>query len=168
MASIIERNIVGLEALARVAAQKLVNIGFTVTHVDNVASTTITPTSKRIVLSAPAVVDAKVDDEPWAIVFEGQDQGRWLTANIVPTQQILLNGVVAKLDEKVEAGRLSTGANTERYFIDLAAWGVSKDADTDEIKKAVDFIGGMDIRAVSERVMHELFKALAMRFEFTL
>lgn len=38
----------------------------------------------------------------------------------------------------------------------------------DEIKKAVDFIGGMDIRTVSERVMHELFKALAMRFEFTL
>lgn len=38
----------------------------------------------------------------------------------------------------------------------------------DEIKKTVDFIGGMDIRAVSERVMHELFKALAMRFEFTL
>lgn len=38
----------------------------------------------------------------------------------------------------------------------------------DEIKKAVDFIGGMDIRAVSERVMHELFKGLAMRFEFTL
>ena len=38
----------------------------------------------------------------------------------------------------------------------------------DEIKKAVNFIGGMDIRAVSERVMHELFKALAMRFEFTL
>ena len=35
MASIIERNIVGLEALARVAAQKLVNIGFIVTHVDN-------------------------------------------------------------------------------------------------------------------------------------
>ena len=38
----------------------------------------------------------------------------------------------------------------------------------DEIKKALDFISGMDIRAVSERVMHELFKALAMRFEFTL
>ena len=46
--------------------------------------------------------------------------------------------------------------------------GVSKGASEDEIKKAVDFIGGMDIRAVSERVMHELFKALAMRFEFTL
>ena len=38
----------------------------------------------------------------------------------------------------------------------------------DEIQKTVDFIAGMDIRAVSERVMHELFKALAMRFEFTL
>ena len=38
----------------------------------------------------------------------------------------------------------------------------------DEIRKTVDFITGMDIRAVSERVMHELFKALAMRFEFTL
>ena len=46
--------------------------------------------------------------------------------------------------------------------------GVSRGASEDEIKKAVDFIGGMDIRAVSERVMHELFKALAMRFEFTL
>ena len=38
----------------------------------------------------------------------------------------------------------------------------------DEIQKTVDFIGSMDIRAVSERVMHELFRALAMRFEFTL
>ena len=46
--------------------------------------------------------------------------------------------------------------------------GLQKGATEDEIKKAVDFIGGMDIRAVSERVMHELFKALAMRFEFTL
>ena len=38
----------------------------------------------------------------------------------------------------------------------------------DEIQKIIAFIGGMDIRTVSERVMHELFKALAMRFEFTL
>ena len=38
----------------------------------------------------------------------------------------------------------------------------------DEIQKTVDLIGSMDIRAVSERVMHELFRALAMRFEFTL
>ena len=38
----------------------------------------------------------------------------------------------------------------------------------EELQKAVAFIGGMDIRAVSERVMHELFDALAMRFAFTL
>lgn len=38
----------------------------------------------------------------------------------------------------------------------------------DEIQKIIAFIGGMDIRTVSERVMHELFKALAVRFEFTL
>ena len=56
----------------------------------------------------------------------------------------------------------------------LSGCSVQEDSSTkkvkkqDEIKKAVDFIGGMDIRAVSERVMHELFKALAMRFEFTL
>ena len=37
----------------------------------------------------------------------------------------------------------------------------------DEIKKAVDFIGGMDIRAVSERVMHELLSA-CHALEFTL
>ena len=38
----------------------------------------------------------------------------------------------------------------------------------EELQKAVAFIDGMDIRAVSERVMHELFDALAMRFAFTL
>ena len=38
----------------------------------------------------------------------------------------------------------------------------------DEIRSAIAFISGMDIRAASERVMHELFNALAMRFEFTL
>ena len=32
----------------------------------------------------------------------------------------------------------------------------------------LEFIGGLDIRAISEHVMHELFKALAMHFEFSL
>lgn len=38
----------------------------------------------------------------------------------------------------------------------------------DEIDQAIRFVEGLDIRAVSERVMQELFRALAMRFEFSL
>ena len=38
----------------------------------------------------------------------------------------------------------------------------------DEQARVLEFIGGLDIRAISEHVMHELFKALAMHFEFSL
>ena len=37
-----------------------------------------------------------------------------------------------------------------------------------EIAQAVAFIEGLNIRAISERVMQELFRALAMHFEFSL
>lgn len=37
----------------------------------------------------------------------------------------------------------------------------------DEQARVLEFIGGLDIRAISEHVMHELFKALAMHFEFS-
>ena len=36
------------------------------------------------------------------------------------------------------------------------------------IEKTVGFIEGLNIREISERVMQELFKALAMHFEFSL
>ena len=38
----------------------------------------------------------------------------------------------------------------------------------DEITRALDFLAGLEIRRVSEQVMHTLFEALAMRFEFSL
>ena len=38
----------------------------------------------------------------------------------------------------------------------------------EELEQAICFVEGLDIRAISERVMQELFKALAMRFEFSL
>ena len=37
-----------------------------------------------------------------------------------------------------------------------------------EIEQTLAFLAGLDIRAVSERVMHVLFQALAMRYEFSL
>ncbi len=37
-----------------------------------------------------------------------------------------------------------------------------------ELEQAIRFVEELDIRAISERVMQELFKALAMRFEFSL
>ena len=38
----------------------------------------------------------------------------------------------------------------------------------DEIMRTLDFLAGLEIRALAERVMHALFEALAMRFEFSL
>lgn len=38
----------------------------------------------------------------------------------------------------------------------------------EEMEQAIRFVEGLDIRTVSERVMQELFKALAMHFEFSL
>ena len=38
----------------------------------------------------------------------------------------------------------------------------------EEIQRVLAFIAGLDIRTVAQQVMHQLFNALAMRFEFTL
>ena len=38
----------------------------------------------------------------------------------------------------------------------------------EEIGQTIRFVEGMDVRAVAERVMHTLFQALAMRYEFSL
>ena len=46
--------------------------------------------------------------------------------------------------------------------------GVSPNASEDEIRQALAFVKSLDIRAVSQRVMEDLFHALAMRYEFTL
>ena len=46
----------------------------------------------------------------------------------------------------------------------LRAYNVPKE----EREQAIRFVEGLDIRTISERVMQELFKALAMHFEFSL
>ena len=38
----------------------------------------------------------------------------------------------------------------------------------DEIERVIGFVAGLDIRAISEKVMQELFQALAMHYEFSL
>ena len=46
----------------------------------------------------------------------------------------------------------------------LRAYNVPKE----EMEQAIRFVEGLDIRTISEQVMQKLFKALAMRFEFSL
>ena len=41
-------------------------------------------------------------------------------------------------------------------------------APEEDIRQALAFVKSLDIRAVSQRVMEDLFHALAMRYEFTL
>lgn len=38
----------------------------------------------------------------------------------------------------------------------------------EEIEAAIRFVEGLDIRAIAEQVMQELFQELAMHFEFSL
>ncbi len=42
------------------------------------------------------------------------------------------------------------------------------DVPKEEMEQAIRFVEGLDIRAIAERVMQELFQALAMRYEFSL
>ena len=46
----------------------------------------------------------------------------------------------------------------------LRAYNVPKE----EVEQVIRFVEGLDIRAISEQVMQKLFKALAMRYEFSL
>ena len=46
----------------------------------------------------------------------------------------------------------------------LRAYSVPKE----EVEQVIRFVEGLDIRTIAERVMHALFEALAMRFEFSL
>ena len=46
----------------------------------------------------------------------------------------------------------------------LRAYNVPKE----EVEQVIRFVEGLDIRAIAERVMHALFEALAMRFDFSL
>lgn len=38
----------------------------------------------------------------------------------------------------------------------------------DELEQTIRFVESLDIRAIAERVMHALFRALAMHYEFSL
>ncbi len=53
-----------------------------------------------------------------------------------------------------------------RLFLDMSlrAYNVPKD----EMDRAIRFVQGLNIRQIAEQVMHRLFEALAMRYEFSL
>lgn len=129
MTHIIKKDVIGMQNLAREISRSLVDLGFTVSIVDGVASTNILDNSSRIVLSASATVDPKFANEPWSIVVEGHDADRWTSINAVPTTQVSANGEVAKLDDVCEAGRLSVDNLIARYFVSFNAWGIAEGAD---------------------------------------
>lgn len=62
--------------------------------------------------------------------------------------------------------KLLTLERKVRLFLtmSLRAYNVPKE----ELERVIRFIEGLDVRAISERVMQELFKVLAMHYEFSL
>ena len=62
-------------------------------------------------------------------------------------------------------GELTLGKKLRLFLtMSLRAYNVPKE----EREQAIRFVEGLDTRTISERVMQELFKALAMHFEFSL
>ena len=56
------------------------------------------------------------------------------------------------------------------YALEIGSSGIMRayKVPEDEIHRVLAFMTELDIRAVAQQVMHQLFNALAMRFEFTL
>ncbi|MFR1990616.1 MAG: hypothetical protein ACLS3C_11415, partial [Oscillospiraceae bacterium] len=66
---------------------------------------------------------------------------------------------------RTRATRADAGKKLRLFFcMSLRAYRVPED----ELEQVIRFVEGLDIRAIAERVMHALFEALAMRFEFSL
>lgn len=129
MPHVIKKDVIGMQNLARTIARELAGLGFTVTNVDGVAAGAVLDDSSRIVLSAGPTVDPKFTNEPWSIVVEGHDAGRWVSLNVVPTTQVSADGKVSQLDLNSESGRLSVDNLLNRYFVSFPVWGVSEGAD---------------------------------------
>ena len=49
-------------------------------------------------------------------------------------------------------------------MVELPVYNVPKE----EVEQVIRFVEGLDIRGIAEQVMQKLFKALAMRYEFSL
>ena len=58
--------------------------------------------------------------------------------------------------------------NKRKYQSDLSRKQREVEALNREIERIIRFVEGMNVRAMAERVMHTLFEALAMRYEFSL
>ena len=56
-----------------------------------------------------------------------------------------------------------TGRQVKRLTLALRGYKVPEE----EVQQALAFLGGLDIRGIAQKVMEELFRQLAMRYEFS-
>ena len=57
-----------------------------------------------------------------------------------------------------------TGRQVKRLTLALRGYQVPEE----EVQQVLAFLGGLDIRGIAQKVMEELFRQLAMRYEFSL
>ena len=56
-----------------------------------------------------------------------------------------------------------TGRQVKRLTLALRGYQVPEE----EVQQVLAFLGGLDIRGIAQKVMEELFRQLAMRYEFS-
>ena len=119
-------------------------------------------------------ISRRTQKESIGLYFPRDSQGtlsdlRFLSAGVDRTGLLLYGARLCRNHAGLYAASVDEELTLEKKLQMLLTMSLrSYHVPEDEIQKIIAFIGGMDIRTVSERVMHELFKALAMRFEFTL
>lgn len=133
-------NFIGTEPLARELVKDLAANGFTVKAVDGAETTQIADTATKFVLFADVAVDTQAVEQPWAIVIEASNVGRFLDVHILPQLQIDETWNPAKRSGNSTVGKLSVGGLDSNRFADMAKWGMSGQADLSVFPLAFDLV----------------------------
>ena len=64
--------------------------------------------------------------------------------------------------------RQDTNELAHRLIKHFGSFCAVMEAGEEELQKVLAFLGGLDIRGIAQKVMEELFRQLAMRYEFSL
>ena len=71
------------------------------------------------------------------------------------------------LGDKTRRITLIDAGGAVRYDNAADAAAMENHLDREEVQQALSFLAGLDIRGIAQKVMEELFRKLAMRYEFS-
>lgn len=133
-------NFIGTEALARSLVADMALNGFTVKAVDGAETTQIADTAKKFLLFADVGVDTQATEQPWAVLIEASDVGRFLDVSILPQLQIDETFNPAKRSGNTTVGRMTDDGSDSKHFADMVEWGMEGQADLSVFPLTYDLV----------------------------